>query len=107
MQAALLSVIQLQVANDVQQFAQIGHTLDKILLHRHNQIPPKCKVVWDRGLLTVLRPLIEQILFAVNYSPMTARISPMVCIPRIRFFFMDIFKFLLKAKLYWAWVFVL
>ena len=36
-----------------------------------------------------------------NHSPMTARIWPMVCIPRIRFFFIDIFKFLLKSGLYW------
>ncbi len=39
--------------------------------------------------------------FAVYYSPMTARISPMVCMERIRFFFIDIFKFLLKSRLYW------
>ena len=41
-------------------------------------------------------------LVCFNYSPMTARIWPMVCMERIRFFFIDIFKFLLKVRLYWA-----
>ena len=35
----------------------------------------------------MVSPHIAQIKFAGNYSPITARISPMVCIPRIRFFF--------------------
>ena len=30
----------LQVADYVQQFAQLGHTLDEILLHRHIYLPP-------------------------------------------------------------------
>jgi hypothetical protein len=37
-----------------------------------------------------------------NYSPMTARISPMVCMPRIRFIFIDIVRFLLRSDSHWV-----
>ena len=48
-------------------------------------------------------PLVS-ILFAVNYSPMTARISPMVCIPRIRFFFIVIISYLPKMSVLFFYI---
>ena len=39
-----------------------------------------------------------------NYSPITARIWPMVCMAWIRFFFIDIIKYLQKSGLYWEGV---
>ena len=44
---------------------------------------------------------VDAIIVCGNYSPMTARIWPMVCILRIRFFFKDIVKYLQKSGLYW------
>ena len=37
----------LQVADDVQQFAQLGHTLDQILLHRHIKLLLKSSLYWE------------------------------------------------------------
>ncbi len=78
------------LADDSTHLADGLHTADQILLHGHSQIPPKIKVVLGIGLRTVERPFIMQMVFASDHSPMTARIWPMVCIPRIRFFFIDI-----------------
>lgn len=41
------------------------HTANQVLLHSHNQIPPKIKVVVGRGLRTVDCPRIIQIVFAI------------------------------------------
>ena len=54
----------LQDADDSVHFADLGHTLNQILLNGHDQIPPKIKVVLGRGLRTVGRPRMMQMLFA-------------------------------------------
>ena len=52
------------LADDGTHLADGLHTADQVLLHRHNQIPPKIRLVLGRGRRIVLRPRNVQKLFA-------------------------------------------
>ena len=69
------SHLQLQDADDGVQLADFGHALDQILLHRHNQIPPKIRIVFGWGLRTVDRPRVIRMLFAFLLADNSAHLA--------------------------------
>ena len=70
-----IALQQLQDADDSVQLADLGHALDQVLLHGHNQIPPKIKDVLGWGLRTVLRPRMVQKLFAFLVAEICAHLT--------------------------------
>ena len=67
--------LSLQNADNSVHCADFSHTLDQVLLHGHNQIPPKNKFKSGRGLRTVDSPRMVQKLFALLLADDSAHLT--------------------------------